>query len=82
MHAFTAESVYGMGPSTLTTAGLAAPTETMGVDDGPTGVRSLIDPKNPLVWFGGFLLATAGFAGIAGSVRLGPARLSGSVGKS
>jgi hypothetical protein len=27
-------------------------------------------------------LATVGLAGVAGSVRLGPARLSGSVGKS
>ena len=82
MTAFTAESIYGMQPSVMTTAGLAAPTETMAVEDGSSGWKQLLDPHNPLLWFGGFLLATAGFAGIAGSVRVGPARVSGSVGKS
>lgn len=47
-----------------------------------SGWRSLVDPRNPIVWFGALLLVTVGAAGVAGSVRLGPARVGGSVGKS
>lgn len=47
----------------------------------PAGLAGLVSPRNPLMWLGVILLATVGAAGLAGSVRLGPARLSGSVGK-
>ncbi len=39
-------------------------------------------PDNPLFWFGVLLAATLGFVGIAGSVRLGPARARVSIGES
>lgn len=47
-----------------------------------SGWRSLVDPRNPIVWFGVVLLVTVGAAGVAGSVRLGPAKLGAAVGKS
>jgi CHASE1-domain containing sensor protein len=52
----------------------------MGTDDIASGVRGLIDPNNPLVWFGGILLITVGAAGFASSVRLGKAKASINVG--
>lgn len=78
---FTAQGVYGIagqGP----TYGVAAPTQRMASDTLDTGWKALIDPHNPLLWFGALLLVTVGAAGVAGSVKLGPAKLSGSVGKS
>lgn len=75
-----AESLYGCSPIVGPAAG-GTPTAHMGTDDLGTGVRSLVNPRNPLFWFGVLLVATAGFAGLAGSVRLGPAKLSGAIGK-
>lgn len=78
---FTASGVYGIagqGPS----YGVAAPTQRMANDGLDTGLHALIDIHNPLLWFGALLLITVGAAGVAGSVKLGPAKLSGSVGKS
>jgi len=79
MSVFDPERAYG-----LSMAGLQSPAPMQGaaVTTDANGVKSLIDPKNPLVWFGFLLLATVGAAGVAGSVRLGPAKVSGSVGKS
>jgi len=75
-----ATSLYGTTPQSPSW-GSAAPTQAMGADiTSAHGWRGLIDPSNPLVWFGAILLVTAGAAGIAGSVRLGPAKFSGSVG--
>jgi len=80
--AFSAEELFGVQPMPGS-AGVAAPTQHIGVDESATrGWRALIDPRNPLVWFGALLLVTVGAAGVAGSVRLGPAKVSGSVGKS
>jgi hypothetical protein len=45
------------------------------------GWRALIDPHNGLVWVGLVLLVTVGAAGAAGSVRLGRAKVSASVGQ-
>jgi hypothetical protein len=59
----------------------ARDTAQMATTDVRSGMRGLADPGNPLVWFGLILLITVGAAGAAGSVRLGPAKLSGSVGK-
>lgn len=78
---FTAQSLYGCAPNTPT-AGVAAPTERLGMGTGDlrTGVRGLLDPTNPLVWFGAFMLVTVGAASVAGSVRLGRAKVSANVG--
>lgn len=77
---FSAESLYGVA-SIAPSMGTAAPTQIMGVDHSDAGMGWLISPHNPLMWFGLFLLATVGAAGVAGSVRLGPAKVGGSVGK-
>lgn len=61
--------------------GTAAPTQGMGVDLHAGGWRALVDPGNPLVVFGVVLLVTVGAAGMAGSVRLGRAKLSASLDK-
>jgi hypothetical protein len=77
---FTAQSLYGTQPQ-VPSAGLASVTEPMGVSlDDRGGIRGLIDPSNPLVWFGGFLLVTVGAAGVSGSARLGRAKVAASVG--
>jgi hypothetical protein len=60
--------------------GVAAPTQQMGTSDMAGGWRALVDPSNPLVWFGALLLITVGAAGAAGSVRLGRAQVRASVG--
>lgn len=78
---FSAEALFGAAPI-APSMGAAAPTQVMGVDHSDSGFGWLVNPHNPLMWFGIFLLATVGAAGIAGSVRLGPARASGSIGKS
>lgn len=79
MPGWDAQSLYGMGagvPAADTGTSQANPV----AHDWAPGVRGLVDPRNPLMWFGVILLATVGAAGIAGSVRLGPAKLSGQVG--
>lgn len=68
-------ATYGFPPQTPVGVGVAAPTQRMGTDDLKTGWRSLVDPANPLFWLGGLLAVTLGFAGVAGYVRLGPARV-------
>lgn len=74
---YNAASVYGCAPTAE--SWVAAPTQTMGLDGLRTGWRGLIDPRNPLVWFGVVLAVTVGLAGVAGSVRLGGATLSASI---
>lgn len=76
---FTAQSLYGATPQ-APSYGVAAPTQTMATNDITSGWRGLVDPNNPLVWFGAILLVTVGAAGVAGSVRLGKATLRASVG--
>jgi len=71
---YDAQSIYGATPQ-APSYGVAAPTQAMGTDDIRTGWRGLVDPNNPLMWFGVILLVTVGAAGVAGSVRLGRARL-------
>lgn len=77
----TASGLYGyagQGP----TYGVASPIQQMASDEFDNGWRALIDPHNPLMWFGALLLVTVGAVGVAGSVKLGPAKLAASVGKS
>ena len=75
---YTAQSVYGMTPQ-APNYGVAAPTQQMGTDHIATGVKGLLDPANPLLWFGALLGVTL-LAGAGASFRLGPARASASVG--
>lgn len=74
-----AASLYGCPPLTAPAVGGSA-TAHMGTSDLGTGWKSLVNPKNPLFWFGVVMLATVGAAGVAGSVRLGPAKLAAKVG--
>ena len=72
---YDAASVYGAYPQ-MGSAGVANPTQHMGTDYLKSGLRSIIDPNNPLAWAAGLLLLTFGLAGVAGSVRLGRAKVS------
>ena len=74
-----ASDLYGTAPVQLPAFGVAAPTARSGTDDMSSGWKGLIDPHNPLFWFGVVLLVTVGAAGVAGSVRLGRAKLSATV---
>jgi len=76
---WTATSIYGAQPQ-MPSRGIAAPTEGMGSDDLVTGVRGLVDPHNPLVWFGAILLVTVGAASVAGSARVGKFKIGASAG--
>jgi hypothetical protein len=76
---FDSQSLYGCAPQ-MPVAGIAAPTQQMGTNDLSIGAKGLLDPHNPLLWFGAFLLTTVGAASVAGSVRLGRTKLSASAG--
>ncbi len=80
---YSAESLYGSTPQAPSFAPTtpAAPTQRMASSDVKGGWRALVDPHNPLVWLGGVLVVTMGLAGVAGSVRLGRAQLSASIGE-
>jgi hypothetical protein len=75
---FSAQSLYGATPQ-APSYGVAAPTQAMGTDDITAGWKGLLDPNNPLFWFGAILLVTVGAVGVAGSVRLGRAKVSASL---
>lgn len=77
---YDAVSLYGATPQAPSMQA-DEPMVPASTDDVASGVAGLMDPNNPLTWFGVFLLATVGFAGIAGSARLGAARVSASLGK-
>lgn len=82
MHSgWTAAEIYGCSPQVPSNAGAAAPTAYMGTDDLVTGVRGLLSPRNPLFWFGVVLAVTLGAVGVAGSVRLGRAKVSAALDK-
>lgn len=78
---FDAETLYGCAPQ-MPSSGIAAPTQHMATDNLRVGVRGLLDPHNPLAWFGGLLAITVGLAGFAVSGRAGPVRVSVGAGKS
>lgn len=77
---WTAADIYGTAPVYMPAV---QPDSFGGTDVTSTtaGWRSLVDPKNPIVWFGVLLLVTVGAAGVAGSVKLGPAKVGGAIGK-
>lgn len=64
----------GPGPS-----GVAASTARVAVDD--NNALPWYSPRNPLFWLGGVLAVTFGLGSVAGSVRLGKAKVSAQVGK-
>lgn len=76
-----AATIYGCSPMLPPGADVSGLAHGSTVDFTP-GYRGLANPRNPLMWLGVLLLATVGAAGLAGSVRLGPAKLSGAIGKS
>ncbi len=75
-----ATDIYGTAPTY--NGAVLADTAATATDSVHGGVRELINPRNPLVWVGVLILVTAGAAGVAGSVKLGPAKIGGSIGKS
>ena len=55
------------------------------VDNSDIGWRNLLNPSNPLFWFGAVLAGTMGLIGVAGvevKAKAGPAKASASLGKS
>lgn len=72
---YSSQGVYGCQP-VMPSAALAAPTQTMATDNTRGGWRALVDPANPLFWVGVIAVVTFGFAGVAGSVRIGGAKAS------
>lgn len=63
--------------------GVQAPTAHMARSaETEHGWRTAVDPHNPVLWLGVIVAAAVGLAGLAGSARLGPIKVSGSVGKS
>lgn len=80
-YGLSAAALYGVQPQ-APSGGFAKPTESMGfgVDDIADGWRALVDPRNPLLWFGVVLAVTLGAAGVSGSVKAGPIKGSASVG--
>ncbi len=79
-HWAMAQQAYGASPQTPS-YGVQPSTAAMGAPDFPASWRSIVDPSNPLLWLGGIMALTLGFAGAAGSARLGKATFRASVGK-
>lgn len=78
---FWADTVYGTSPQ-IPSVGVAAVTEPMGVSATHRGgAAGLVDPHNPLFWFGALMLLTVGAAGVSGSARFGPVHVGASAGK-
>lgn len=77
---FDATTLYGAAPQAPSMTA-DQPMVGASTDDVRTGFKGILDPNNPLTWFGVFLAATVGFAGIAGSARIGAARVSANLGK-
>lgn len=75
-----ASEIYGTAP-TFIPAVNPPDTALSATDSVRAGWRAMVDPKNPLVWFGAILLVTVGAAGVAGSVKLGPAAVGGKLGR-
>ncbi len=72
-------ALYGFMPSTV---GLGAGADLRPASTAPgfTGTaKDLVSPNNPLFWAGAILLVTVGAAGVAGSVRVGKAKLQASL---
>jgi hypothetical protein len=79
--AFDSQSMYGTAPQMPNLRVVENGMQQVTSDDIGGGWQSLVNPKNPLLWVGGLLAVTIGLVGVAGSVRLGGAKVSASVGK-
>lgn len=79
-----AHTLYGVQPQIPgATAGVSKPTAGLGLDYGDLdGWRALVDPHNPLFVLGVILAITFGAAGVSGSAKLGPAKVSAALGDS
>jgi hypothetical protein len=75
----TAASLYGTAPTFI--GAVPADTALTATDAAKTGWRALVDPNNPMLWLVGIVLVTVGAAGVAGGVRLGPSKISATLGK-
>jgi hypothetical protein len=77
---YTAAQMYGATPQIPNQ--VSTPLEGAMADDLSSGsLKTLINPRNPLFFFGVVLAVTLGAVGVAGSARVGPVKASGSVGK-
>lgn len=77
-----ASSIYGTSPTYIPAV---QPDTALSATDSTQlrrGIRQFVDPGNPLLWVVGIVLVTVGAAGFAGSARVGPVKVGGSVGKS
>lgn len=79
---FFAANIYGTAPVAIPAVAPPASASSTDALGHAGGWKGLVSPKNPLMWLGLIGLATVGAAGLAGSVRLGPAKASASLGKS
>ena len=74
-------SFYGASPQAPTNGGAAPASARMSVgSDDMGGLREMLNPHNPLFWLGAIAAVAVGFAGIAGSARVGPVKVAGAVG--
>jgi len=79
MYNGTAADIYGTAPTFI--GAVPADTAISATDSARRGVKALVDPNNPVLWLLGIVLITVGAAGVAGSVRLGPAKIGANLGK-
>lgn len=78
---FMASEIYGTAPVYQPAVSPDTAISATDATSLTSGWRSLVDPRNPILWFGVILAVTVGAAGVAGSVRLGPAKVGGALGK-
>lgn len=75
----TAASIYGTAPTFI---GAVVPDTAMSATDSARrGIKAFTDPQSPVLWLALVVLVTVGAAGVAGSVKLGPAKVGGAIGK-
>lgn len=74
----TPSNLFNMPP----VAGVNPPPPSIARSSGPAPAHeALFSPDNPLFWFAGLLAATLGLIALSGSIRVGPASASASLGK-
>ena len=78
-HPLSTYALTGLAPVESNTT-RASPVEA-GASAVPDGLRGLVSPENPLVWFGAILAVTFGLVGVSGSARVGKAKVSASLDK-
>lgn len=48
---------------------------------GPSHIRGILNPRNPLFWFGVILGSTLGLIAVSGAIKVGPVKAGGQIGK-